>query len=138
MWSRSPRANRDVIAVGLRAMAELKMAQGDSAQAIDLYKQLSGFRRHRRRPILLWRLPTWPHTAPTKRLHRSSPSPRSDPQNGDAWNVQGKLLMDKKSYGPAAEALARSLQLQSNPFVAYALASAYLNLGENDKAAGNL
>ena len=104
-------ANRDVIAVGLRAMAELKMAQGDTKQAIDLYKPLADFRRLARRPISRWPLPTWPHTAPMKPCCRSSPSPRSDPKNGDAWNIQGKLLMDKKSYGPAAESLTRSLRI---------------------------
>ena len=32
-------ANRNLIAVGLRAMAELKLAQGDTKQAIDLYQR---------------------------------------------------------------------------------------------------
>ena len=63
------------------------------------------------------------------------PITKSDPKNADAWNVQGKLLMDKKEYRPAAEALTRSLELQSNVMVAYALATAYLSLHENDKAA---
>ena len=49
--------------------------------------------------------------------------------------MQGKLLMDKKEYRQAAESLTRSLQLQSNVIVAYALATAYLNLHETDKAA---
>ncbi len=64
-----------------------------------------------------------------------TPITKSDPKNSDAWNVQGKLLMDKKDYRPAAEALTRSLELQSNVMVAYALATAYLNLHETDKAA---
>lgn len=131
--SKIARANRDVIAIGLRAMAELKMAQGDSAQAVDLYKQSLVFDDTPKVHLALALALMAAHRT-DEALAQVEPITKIDPQNGDAWNVQGKLLMDKKSYGPAAEALSRSLQLQSNPFVAYALASAFLNLGENDKA----
>jgi tetratricopeptide (TPR) repeat protein len=48
--------------------------------------------------------------------------------------VQGKLYMDKKDWRQAADSFNRSLELQSNVIVAYALASAYLNQGDRSKA----
>ena len=103
-------------------------------QAIDLYKRSLEFENTPNAHIAL--------ALAYMRAHRTddalaeiTPITKSDPQNADAWNVQGKLLMDKKEYRPAAEALTHSLELQSNPMVAYALATAYLDLHENDKAA---
>jgi tetratricopeptide (TPR) repeat protein len=126
-------ANRGVIAVGLRAMAELKLAQGNSKQAIELYQRSLTFDDTSATRLSLALAYMAAHQT-DQALADVEPITKADPQNADAWNVQGKLLMDKKSYGPAAEALSRSLQLQSNPFVAYALATAYLNLGRNDGA----
>ena len=126
-------ANRSLIAVGLRAMAELKLAQGDTKQAIDLYQRSIAFEEtpavHMSLALAYMRA-----NRTDDALAEIEPIIKADPQNADAWNVEGKLLMDKKSYGPAAEALARSLQLQGNPLVAYALATAFLNLNDIDKA----
>jgi tetratricopeptide (TPR) repeat protein len=126
-------ANGDVIAVGLRAMAELKMAQGDTTQAIDLYKRSLAFDDSSKSHLALALAYMAAHRTDEAML-QVEPITKSDPKNGDAWNIQGKLLMDKKSYGPAADSLARSLELQGNPFVAYALATAYLKLGDTNKA----
>jgi len=126
-------ANRRLIAVGLRALAELRLAQGDTKQAIDLYQRSIAFEEtpavHMSLALAYMRA-----NRTDDALAEIEPIIKADPQNADAWNVEGKLLMDKKSYGPAAEALARSLQLQGNPLVAYALATAFLNLNDIDKA----
>jgi tetratricopeptide (TPR) repeat protein len=127
-------ANRSLIAVALRAMAELKLAQGDTQQAIDLYKRSLEFENTPDSHIAL-ALAYMRVQKTDDALAEVTPITKSDPKNSDAWNVQGKLLMDKKEYRPAAEALTRSLELQSNVMVAYALATAYLSLHENDKAA---
>jgi tetratricopeptide (TPR) repeat protein len=127
-------ANRALIAVALRAMAELKLAQGDNLQAIDLYKRSLEFEDTPNAHIAL-ALAYMRVQKTDDALATITPITKSDPKNFDAWNVQGKLLMDKKDYRPAAEALTRSLELQSNVMVAYALATAYLNLHETDKAA---
>jgi tetratricopeptide (TPR) repeat protein len=126
-------ANREVIAVGLRAMAELKMAQGNTKQAIDLYNRSLTFDDSSKAHLALALAYMTAHRTDEAML-QVEPITKSDPNNGDAWNIQGKLLMDKRSYGPAAESLARSLELQGNPFVAYALATAYLKLGDTAKA----
>jgi tetratricopeptide (TPR) repeat protein len=126
-------ANRSLIAVGLRAMAELKVAQGDSSQAIDLYKRSLAFESDPKTHIALAIVYMSAHRT-DEALAQIEPIVKADPRNADAWNVQGKLLMDKKSYPQAAEALAHSLELQGNPLVAYALATAFLNLNQADKA----
>ncbi len=127
-------ANRSLIAVALRAMAELKLAQGDNQQAIDLYKRSLEFENTTNAHIAL-ALACMRAQRTDDALAEIAPITNSDPTNADAWSVQGKLLMDKKEYGPAAESLTRSLQLQNNVIVAYALATAFLNLHQNDKAA---
>ena len=127
-------ANRSLIAVALRAMAELKIAQGDTKQAIDLYKRSLDFENTTNAHIVL-ALAYMRSQRTDDALAEIAPLTKSDPKNADVWNVQGKLLMDKKEYRPAAESLTRSLELQSNVMVAYALATAYLDLHETDKAA---
>jgi tetratricopeptide (TPR) repeat protein len=126
-------ANRGLLAVGLRGMAELKLAEGDSKQGVDLYQRSLAFDDSTKTRIALALALMQAHRT-DEALSVIEPVTKAEPQNADAWNVQGKLLMDKKSYGPAAEALARSLELQGNPLVAYALASAFLNLNQTDKA----
>ena len=126
-------ANRSLIAASLRAMAELKVAQGDTTQAIDLYRRSLAFESDPKTHIALAIALMNAHRT-DEALAEIEPVTKADPKNADAWNVQGKLLMDKKSYGPAAEALSRSLELQPNPLVAYALATAFLNLNDSAKA----
>lgn len=127
-------ANRSLIAVGLRAIAELKLAQGDTAQSIDLYKRSLEFENTPAAHIAL-ALAYMRAQRTNDALAEVAPITKSDPKNADAWNVQGKLLMDKKDYRSAADSLTHALELENNAFVAYALATAYLNLHETDKAA---
>jgi len=126
-------ANRSLIAASLRAMAELKVAQGDTTQAIELYKRSLALEADPKTQIALAIALMGAHRT-DEALAVIEPVTKSDPKNADAWNVQGKLLMDKKSYAPAADALARSLDLQPNSMVAYALATALLDLNETAKA----
>jgi len=131
--ARIAQANRSLIAVALRAMAELKLAEGDGKQAIDLYQRAIAFDDSPKTHLALALAYMSAHRTDDA-LAEIEPITKADPKNADAWNVYGKLLMDKKSYGPASEALARSLELQGNPLVAYALATAFLNLNQNEKA----
>lgn len=81
-------ANRDVIGVGLRAMAELKVAQGDTAQAIDLYKHALAFDDTPKAHLALALAYMTAHRT-DEALVQVEPITKADPQNGDAWNVQG-------------------------------------------------
>lgn len=127
-------ANRSLIAVALRAMAELKLTDGDTTQAIDLYQRSLEFENTPASHIAL-ALAYMRAQRTDDALAQITPITKSDPKNADAWNVQGKLLMDKKDYRQASDSLIHALELDNNVFVAYALATAYLNLHENDKAA---
>lgn len=127
-------ANRSLIAVALRAMAELKLSQGDNNQAIELYKRSLVFESTPNTRIAL-ALAYMRVQRTDDALAEITPLTKADPENADAWNVQGKLYMDKKEYRLAAGSLTHSLELQGNVFVAYALATAYLDLKETDKAA---
>ena len=127
-------ANRSLVAVALRAMAELKLAGGSTTQAIELYKQSLEFDDSSAGRIAL-ALAYMRAQRTDEALAEIDPLTKSDPKNADVWNVEGKLLMDKKQYRPATVALTVSLELQSNVMVAYALGTAYLNVHENDKAA---
>jgi len=126
-------ANRGVLAVGLGAMAELKLTQSDTKAAIDLYQRSLAIENSPNTHISLALAYVTAYQT-DEALAQIEPITKADPRNADAWNVQGKLLMDKKSYQLASESFAKSLQLQGNAFVAYALGTAFLNLGENAKA----
>lgn len=127
-------ANRNLLAVALRAMAELKLAEGDATQAIDLYQRSLEFENTAAAHIAL-ALAYMRAQRSDDALAEVVPITKSEPKNADAWNVQGKLLMDKKEYRQAANSLIHSLELDNNVMVAYALATAYLDLHETDKAA---
>ena len=126
-------ANRSLIAAALRAMAELKLTQGDNKQSIDLYRRSLEFENTPDTHIAL-ALAYMRAQRTDEALAEIATIVKANPRNADAWNVQGKLFMDKKEYRQAAESLTRSLELQNNVIVAYALATAYLNLHETDKA----
>ena len=74
-------ANRSLIAVGLRAMAELKMAQGDTKQAIDLYKRSLEFENTSNAHIALalayMRAQRTDDALAEDRADHSSPTPRT-------------------------------------------------------------
>lgn len=126
-------ADRSLIATALRAMAELNLAQGETNLAIEHYKRSLAFDSTTGAHIALALAYMRAHRT-DEALAEIQPITKSDPQSADVWNVQGKLLIDKKQWRPATESLTRSLELQSNVMVAYALATAYLNLHENQKA----
>ena len=126
-------ANRNLIATTLRALAEIKLAEGNNNQAIDLYKQSIEFEDTLNARIAL-SLVYMRAQRTDEALAEIGPVLKADPRNADAWDVQGKLYMDKKAWREAAESFNRSLELQSSVIVAYALATAYLNQGDKPKA----
>ena len=126
-------ANRNLIATTLRALAEIKLAEGNNNQAIDLYKQSIEFEDTPNAHIAL-SLVYMRAQRTDEALAEIGPVLKADPRNADAWDVQGKLYMDKKAWREAAESFNRSLELESNVIVAYALATAYLNQGDKAKA----
>ena len=127
-------ANRSLIATTLRALAEIKLAEGNTTEAVDLYKQSIAYddtpNAHMSLSLVYMRA-----RRTDEALAEIAPVLKANPQNADAWDVQGKLYMDKKAWREAADSFNRSLELQSNVIVAYALATSYLNQGDKSKAA---
>jgi tetratricopeptide (TPR) repeat protein len=126
-------ANRSLIATTLRALAEIKLAEGSNNQAVDLYKQSIEYEDTPSAQVAL-SLVYMRAQRTDEALAEIAPVLKADPQNADAWDVQGKLYMDKKAWRQAADSFNRSLELQTNVIVAYALATAYLNQGDKSKA----
>ena len=126
-------ANRSLIATTLRALAEVKLAEGTNQQVVDLYKQSIEYEDTLNAHISL-SLVYMREQRTDQALAEIEPVLKADPKNADAWDVQGKLYMDKKAWREADESFNRSLELQSNVIVAYALATAYLNEGDKAKA----
>jgi tetratricopeptide (TPR) repeat protein len=126
-------ANRKLIATTLRALAEIKLAEGNNSQAVDLYKQSIEYEDTPAAHVAL-ALVYMRAQRTDEALAEIGPVLKANPNNADAWDVQGKLYMDKKTWRDAAYSFNRSLELQSNVIVAYALATSYLNQGDKAKA----
>jgi tetratricopeptide (TPR) repeat protein len=126
-------ANRSLIATTLRALAEINLAEGNNTQAVDLYKQSIEYEDTPTARLAL-SLVYMRAQRTDEALAEIGPVLKADPKNADAWDVQGKLYMDKKAWREAADSFNRSLELQSNVIVAYALATSYLNQGDKAKA----
>jgi len=126
-------ANRNLIATTLRGLAEIKLAEGNNNAAVDLYKQSVEFEDTPNAHIAL-SLVYMRAQRTDEALAEIGPVLKADPRNADAWDVQGKLYMDKKAWREAAESFNQSLGLESNVIVAYALATAYLSQGDKSKA----
>ena len=126
-------ANRKLIATTLRALAEIKLTEGNNNQAVDLYKQSIEYEDTPAAHVAL-SLVYMRAQRTDEALAEIGPVLKADPNNADAWDVQGKLYMDKKAWRDAAYSFNRSLELQSNVIVAYALATSYLNQGDKAKA----
>jgi len=126
-------ANRNLIATTLRALAEIKVAENNNNQAVDLYKQSIEYEDTPTAHVAL-SLVYMRAQRTDEALVEIGPVLKADPKNADAWDVQGKLYMDKKAWAEAADSFNRSLELQSNVIVAYALATSYLNQGDKSKA----
>jgi tetratricopeptide (TPR) repeat protein len=127
------KANRSLIATTLRALAEIKLTEGNNDQAVDLYRQSIEYEDTPKAHVAL-SLVCMRAQRTDEALAEIGPVLKADPKNADAWDVQGKLYMDKKAWREAADSFNRSLELESNGIVAYALATAYLNQGDKNKA----
>ena len=125
--------DRKVIAFALQQIAELRMVEGAFPQAIELFRQSIDFEdlpiKHLR--IALADLQT---KKPDDALSEAEKVLFSDPANAIAWRFEGSAWMQRKEYGRAAEALARSLKLRGDSETAYNLAICFLAQHQKDRA----
>lgn len=126
-------ADQKVLAFALQQIAELRMVEGAFPQAIELFRQSIEFEdlpiKHLR--IALADLQT---KKPDDALSEAEKVLFSDPGNAIAWRFEGSAWMQRKEFGRAAEALARSLKLRGDSETAYNLAICFLAQHQKDRA----
>jgi tetratricopeptide (TPR) repeat protein len=127
------RANRQLIAVALSYVARLRATEGLDAAAAELYRRSVEIEDRPKAntdlALIYMRLGRMDDAVRT-----ASHATNLDPKNAAAWNLRGKLLLFRKDYAMAAEALEKSLALQADGEVSFTLATAYLNLKQMEKA----
>jgi tetratricopeptide (TPR) repeat protein len=127
-------ASRALIALGLRQVAHLRLAEDTLPAAIDLYKRSLDFENNpsTRIDLAIAELRA-------KKLDDTLTEVRSailaEPTDARAWWVQGNVYMAKEQYALAADSLQRSLAIHNNLEIAYSLGICYLAVHDKAKAA---
>ncbi len=127
-------ANKRVISLGLKEMADFRNLVGAYPAAIELYKRSLELEPTDETRYSL-ALAYFRASRPDEGLKESEILLKADPKNAVYWNLQGKLWILKKDYRNAVDSLSKSLDLQPDMEVAYSMATALLELHEKDKAA---
>ena len=127
-------ANRRVIALATRQMCDLRTNERQLTVAAELCRRSLALEESPETHLQLAILYTQAGH-PDAALKETASVVATDPKNAAAWNLTGKLWMMKKDYRQAADALDKSLALQSDMEVAYTMATALLQLKEKTKAA---
>jgi tetratricopeptide (TPR) repeat protein len=123
------RANSQVLALALRRLANIRVAESAFPQAGELYRR-----------SLLWEDSAETHVGlaicdlyanrPDDSLAEAGKALALDPNNARAFNIQGKAWMKKRDYRKAADSLQRSVSLHPDFEPAYALGLSLLSLGD--------
>jgi tetratricopeptide (TPR) repeat protein len=126
-------ASLKVAATALHQLAILSSTTGDFAKAAQLYRESLNLEdvndvRLELAIVLL------SDGKPDSALEEAEKVVITDPGNARAWAVKGKAYSAEGDYKQSVEALTRSLALQRDVNMQYALASSLLNLKEKDKA----
>lgn len=127
-------ANKRVIALGLKEMADLRNLVGAYPVAIELYRRSLDLEPSVETRYSL-ALAYFRASRPDEGLKQSEILLKADPKNAVYWNLQGKLWILKKDYRQAVDSLSKSLEWQTDMEVAYSMATALLQLHEKEKAA---
>ena len=128
------KANRALLAVALREMAQLRFLVEAYPQTVELYKRSLDLEdlADSRVDLAISYLKV---RQPTEALSEAEKATLQAPRNARAWNVKGKAWMMLKDYPKAAQSLARSISIKGDMEGAYSLAICLLALKEKDKAA---
>jgi tetratricopeptide (TPR) repeat protein len=127
-------ASKRVIGLALATFADMRAAQGSLPAAVALYKQSLNFEDTPEAHF--WLALTYNSAGHVDdALRETAAVIAADPNDASAWNLQGKLQMQKQQYKEAAASLERSVSLKTDMEAAYTMATALLLAKENDKAA---
>jgi tetratricopeptide (TPR) repeat protein len=123
------RANARVVALALRRLANIRIAETAFSQAEELYRR-----------SLSWEEPAETHVGiaicalyanrPDDSLAEAAKALALEPNNARAFNIQGKAWMKKRDFRKAADSLQRSVDLHPEFESAYALGVSLLSLND--------
>ncbi len=126
-------ANRKLIAFALAQVAEMRLASGNAASAVDLYSrslELEESADYRLRYAIALTTAGQVDAA----LKEVATLLQQDPKDATLWGMQGRLLTTKKNYREAVDSFAKSLELKPDAETAYIMAGDLLYLRETAKA----
>jgi tetratricopeptide (TPR) repeat protein len=128
------KASTRVITLALAQLAEIREIEGALPSSIALYRQSLEYEDSPASHF--WLALTYNAAAhPDEALRETAAVLAADPKNANAWNLQGKLQMEKQQYREAASSFERSLSLHTDMEVAYTMATALLQLKDREAAA---
>ncbi len=126
-------AARQVIALALRQIGRRKITEGAAAEAIDAFRRSLDFEDAPDTQVDL-AMASLSADRPGESLSEVANTILAHPENARAWHIYGKILMTKKDYTGAADALQKSVALQANANASYLLGASLLELREHDQA----
>lgn len=126
-------ASRLVIASTLRQIGRLKLIDGAAPAAIEIYRRSINFEDSADTHVDLAAAYLAANLIGDS-LSEVANTILVTPDNARAWHMDGKILLAKKDYSHAADALQQSLALQENQNASYLLGSCLLQLRKDDQA----
>jgi tetratricopeptide (TPR) repeat protein len=126
-------ANGRLIAFCLREMGQLRLLEAAYPESIELYRRSLDFEDipDTRVDLAIAYLNS---NKLDDSLAQANQAIASDPRNGRAWNVQGKVWIRKQDANKAAESLQRSIELRPDVEASYSLGIALLTAKQKEKA----
>lgn len=123
------RANARVLALALRQLANLRVAETSFPQAAELYRQSLSWEDAAETHIGLAICNLYANR-PDDSLAEAGKALQLDPNSSRAFNIQGKAWMKKRDFRKAADSLQRSVDLHPEFESAYALGVSLLSLND--------
>jgi tetratricopeptide (TPR) repeat protein len=127
------RTSRQLVALGQRELAQIKLAQSLPQEAANLYRRSLSFEDAPETHLDLASAYLLSGEV-GEALSQATNLVVDNPQDARAWRVQGQVWLLKKNYRQALESLQRSANLQSNPYTFYLLGVALLQEKQREQA----
>lgn len=122
-------ANSRVLALALRRLANIRVAESAFPQAAELYRRSLAWEDTAETHVGLAICDLYANL-PDESLEEAAKALALDPNSARAFNIQGKAWMKKRDYRKAADSLQRSVTLHPDFEPAYALGVSLLSIGD--------
>jgi len=127
--SRVASANARVLALALRRLGNIRVAESAFPQAAELYRSSLAWEDSAETHVGLAICDLYANR-PEDSLIEANKALLLDPNSARAFNIQGKAWMKKRDYGKAADSLQRSVSLHPEFESAYALGVSMLSMND--------